>query len=211
MNRSINLIPAPRRRAKACRARLRNWLTACIGYGGLLAVIALVCQASWRSRPAALADEITRTEERIRTSERTIADLKKELAANQWKLDSCLAVGKQPDWSILLAVLADCLGDEIVLKTCQLTPAGDSPTKRPSASAKDPAAPRARGDGGFVFLLSGLGRSQTAVSQFVLRLESAGLFDRVTLIKTNRETFVKGKAVAFQLECLLTGKERPAP
>jgi hypothetical protein len=56
--------------------------------------------------------------------------------------------------------------------------------------------------------ITGYGRSQAAVSHFVLRLEEAQLFDQVTLIKTSREPFAASDAYAFQIECSLSGGAR---
>jgi hypothetical protein len=64
---------------------------------------------------------------------------------------------------------------------------------------------------GFVLNIAGLARSQLAVSQFILRLEQTGLFDRVSLIDTARETFLGGPATGFKLECSLTGTAAGAP
>ena len=50
---------------------------------------------------------------------------------------------------------------------------------------------------------TGCGQSQTAVSNFVLRLERTELFDQVKLIGTSRRPFLSGSAVEFQVECFL--------
>ena len=51
--------------------------------------------------------------------------------------------------------------------------------------------------------LSGLGLSQAAVSQFVLKLERTGLFARVALIDTSRAALDRTDAIAFRIECSL--------
>jgi len=182
-------------------------MAVCGAYGVLLLIACMIFRATGGGPPDALAEEITRTDARIRTSDRTLKNLQGELAAEQWKLDSCRAVGKQPDWGVLLRLLAEKLSHEVVLKQCQLVRAEDTPPPATAAAAPEQAyAQGGAGGGRFVLVVNGLGRSHTAVSQFVLRLEKIGLFDRVTLIKTSRESFVKGQAVAFQLECLLVGK-----
>ena len=45
--------------------------------------------------------------------------------------------------------------------------------------------------------------SQAAASQYALRLESTGLFGRVTLLDTNRDTYVGLLLVSFRIECTL--------
>jgi hypothetical protein len=52
-----------------------------------------------------------------------------------------------------------------------------------------------------------VGRSQAAVSQFVLRLEQLGLFDRVTLLDTRREPFGADSAVGFRAVCIMHVRE----
>ncbi len=150
----------------------------------------------WGGEHKTLDEGINATTERIKGSSNAIQRLSRELANAQWKLESCRAVGKQPDWSIPLAMVAGKLGEEVVLERCQLEPREDA-----DGQGDDDA-----GSGRYVFRISGLGKSQTAVSQFVLRLEKSELFNHVRLIKTNRQPFLNGKAVQFQLECLLEGK-----
>jgi len=167
----------------------------------------MICHRIWSGGQSALAHEISKTGLQVMKSNRAIMALAPELADAQRKLESSRAIGKQPDWSVLLALLAESLGQEVVLDRCELAaagaPIGGGPLRTPSGGDK-PARPE--GDGRFVFRLSGFGRSQMAVSQFALRLERIGLFDQVRLIKTDRRPFLSGKAVAFRLECLLEGK-----
>jgi hypothetical protein len=49
--------------------------------------------------------------------------------------------------------------------------------------------------------LSGFGRTQTSVSQFVLRLERIGIFESVRLLNSYRQAFLNDQAIAFSLEC----------
>ena len=55
--------------------------------------------------------------------------------------------------------------------------------------------------------LRGLGRENGDVSQFVLKLEQAGLFNSVRLLETARAPFGSGHAVSFRVHCLLQEKE----
>src|SRR5205823_4177490 len=98
--------------------------------------------------------------------------------------------------SILLAVLADTLGDEVVFEKCALErvipQAPPAPALTPAAQAGKPATPALKAPKAppplpsWTLRASGLGRDPQAVSQFILRLESSGLFDSVTLLKTSR-------------------------
>jgi hypothetical protein len=192
----INLIPAPRRLAAAKRRHLRRWIIGCLGFAVILVALCTASHMIWCGEFETLDEGINATTEQIKGSSKAIQRLSRQLADAQWKLESCLAVGKQPDWSIPLAMVAGKLGEEVVLEQCEL-----KPRKNADGQGGDDA-----GSGRYVFRVTGLGKTQTAVSQFVLRLEKSDLFNRVRLIKTNRQPFLSGKAVQFQLECLLEGK-----
>lgn len=192
----INLIPAPRRLAAAKRRHLGRWIVICLVFGVMLAAACTACHMVWGGEHETLDEGINATTEQIKRSSKAIQRLSRELADAQWKLESCLAVGRQPDWSIPLAMVAGKLGEEVVLEQCKLEPRKDA----------DGQGGDDGGSGRYVFRVNGLGKSQTAVSRFVLRLEKSDLFNRVRLIKTNRQPFLNGKAVQFQLECLLEGK-----
>jgi hypothetical protein len=123
-------------------------------------------------------------------------------------------VAHQPDWSVLLGLLAQSLGEEIVLTSCKLesqppTPDAPAPMPRPGAAAPAPestaaaAALREPGARRYTLQISGIGRTQSSVSQFVLRLERLGLFERVTILKTARELFGEHDSIGFRLEATM--------
>jgi hypothetical protein len=203
-------MPAPRRQAKACRARVRQWLAVGMAFVGMLVMICITCHRTWGVGPDPLADEIRQTTDRIAASGTTISELQRQLVASRWKLDTFRGVGQQPDWSVLLTLLADGLGDEVVLKSCELDEivipvertAGErgGPQIVTTSRLEDKAGRMA-----FVLRVAGFGRSQTAVSLFVLRLERSDMFDNVRIVSTIREPFLNAKATAFRLECRLEG------
>jgi hypothetical protein len=205
-------MPAPRRQAKACRVRMRQWVAPGVAFVGMLVFICIACHRTWGVGPDPLAEELRETTDRISDSGRTIGALQKQLVATRWKLDTFRGVGQQPDWSVVLSLLADTLGSEAVLKSCELnetTIQADTNTG-PRGGAEIPVTSVVEEQKQVVFVLgvSGFGRSQTAVSQFVLRLERSGLFDNVRIVRTTREPFLNGKAIAFRLECRLGGASK---
>ena len=193
----VNLIPAYRSDTRKRRRRLRRWAALCLGYCVLLGAAYGLCDALFGSDHRALAGEFGKAAQQIAKANRQIQGLQKELAENERLLSANRALADQPDWSLLLAVLAKTLGDQVVLKSCEVKPAWIGPG---SAATLVPAASQATS---FVLAVRGFGRSQAAVTQFVLRLERTELFKEVKLIKINRESFVTAEAVAFQLEALL--------
>lgn len=190
----MNLIPAPRREKKARRRRVRWWATRLTIYAAALVVAGLVRMSTAGRCSRALADEDKLLTAKLNSARQVLLGLKHELSDTRGKLESIRTVGKQPDWGVMLRLVADKLGDEAVLDHCALRH-----IKRASDDEESPGGRR------IVLDLSGLARSQAAVADFILRLEKTGLFARVKLLKTNRRTFEGERIVTFWLECLLSG------
>jgi Tfp pilus assembly protein PilN len=209
----INLIPTARREAKRRRLRLRRWLAVCIVYAAALTAAAVFCYAAWGADASELSRRIVRTDGQIHAATRAIAADRKALEQDRLRLQANRTVVSQPDWSTLLALVADGLGPEIVLRRCSLSLEAEKQGALPVADAEGPSQAElvATGKEHYVLRLNGLGRSQAAVWQFVLGLEKLQLFDHVHLIRTGREPFLTGKAIAFELHCPLAadGGHRP--
>jgi len=195
----INLIPAPRREAKVRRTRLVRWGIVLGLYVGALLGAHFVCGACWSGDRDLLAAETRESAARLREANRLTLSLHGEMTRTEEKLRSAQAVGRQPDWGVLLGLLARNVDDDVVLEFCRLRQS-DRPRSGKGASAA------ARLDQPLVLDLGGLAMSQAVVSRFVLRLEKTGLFDQVRLVNTNQREFLKKDAVVFRLECLLSGQ-----
>jgi len=194
----VNLIPASRRQARRRRARRRGWLGLCAVYGALLLASYLVFHLAWGSGDRSVPDELRQTAATIEQLRVESAEAERKLAQAQSALSASRAIGTQPELSVLLALLAKSLDDELVLSRCQLE----------WLQQPGPATVRySRAKKGLGLKVAGFGRTQAAVSRFVLRLEGANVFDQVSLVKANREPFLAGQAVAFLVECLLEEKD----
>lgn len=220
---SVNFIPARRTAAKQRRHRTTRWTVTVSAYAVLLVGVYACAYALWGGGYAAVADEERKTGLRAEHAKQAVNALQAELAAEEATLKANQALADQPDWSVLLVLVARDLGDEVVLDRCDLRPgqalettaAGSpapappssvSPTAGPpAAAAPSPASGEAAAPGPFVLAVAGYGKTMTAVSQYVLTLERLALFDQVRLTKTNREPFLSTQAVAFQIECSLGG------
>jgi hypothetical protein len=197
MNRT-NLIPPQRRRAKAQKARLRNWITINVGYAMVLAIAGVsVCAQSFATR--APSNELAAANRDIDQAKAQLTAIRAATAHVQQIIALAKGVSDQPDWSRLLGPLTASMGDEILLNRCELSP------------VKDDAAGKAQATGQMSLHLVGFGRSQSAVAQFMLRLEAMGLFEHVVLQQTSREQFMDADAVKFELNCPLRGRMGGAP
>ena len=196
-------MPAHRREHKKRRARVRVWAAGCGVYAALLLAGYVVCLGAPGGDRGVLDGRLGETAERTENSNRQINALRPKLAQARLTLAGNRAVGDQPDWSVVLALLAKSLDDDLVLSRCQLRPATSRQTRAGTHTSAASAGQAASKPKQFVLEVSGLGHSQKAVSRFVLRLEQANLFNKVTLVKTNREPLMAGKAISFQVTCLL--------
>ncbi len=212
---SVNLVPSARREAQVRGARIRFWFMTCVIYGlGWLGALVLV-GATALNDDAGLRDELRQVIGLVAESESELATLRDELGRSRAELTTSLTIGKQPDWSALLALLSTTLGDRIILRNCKLTTVHKSPGGRGPATAST-AEDRsvtgvARESTTIQLQLGGLGMAQQAVSEFVLRLEETSLFRQVRLLDTRREPFLDGDAIAFHIECLLETEEALQP
>lgn len=202
----INLIPDHRQQAHAARVRLGRWILAGAGYGLVLLVVFGLLRIVWDPGDLRTASAITDVRTRIATVSDSITDIRSELDHHQKTLRANRDLIEHPDWGQLLALLAKTLGDDLVLRQCQIERL--VPTGGPTQPDRDAAVPAVVG---FQLAIRGLGRTQEAVSQFALRLELAGLFDDVKLVDTSLEPFLAGKAVAFHLECRLGAAGESTP
>lgn len=200
---STNLIPAARLAGKRRLARMRIWIRLCLTYALVLAVTVCLYRATWRTGNGAVTDELEVIRWKTANSTRSIDRLRGELCEARTALEAGRAMGDQPDWSILLALFARQLGDDIVLDECKLRLLDvDRPgTGTGAASSNDSANGIRPQQKRYRLSLSGFGRTQTAVSRFVLRLERIELLKQVRLTRSDRQAFLAGKAVAFRIEC----------
>ena len=206
----INLIPAPRLAAKRRSAHLHCCAAACACWTVLSLGAAGLAHAIWREEDPQAVERLAKVNEEMRRTDRVIAGLRAELAAAQSTLRANQTIAAQPDWSIMLGLLGQQVGDDIVLKSCRVRPSsvaravapaarrGAPRTAAPAADAAQPAEPPP-----FALDVSGMALDHAAANKFLLRLEQTGLFTKVSLLDTAREPFFDKNAVAFRLECAL--------
>lgn len=195
----VNLIPSHRRDAQARTSRLRAWSFCGGAYALLLILACALSYAIWGGDQAAVAAQSERALRQVDEAQRVVAKLQPELNEAQARLGMIRLIDDQPDWSVLLRLLAKSSTDEVVLSQCRLDVSAES------AKPRGAALPTTKPDSAtHVLTVTGYGVSQAAVSHFVLRLEEAKLFDQVNLIKTSREPYASGEAFAFRVECPLS-------
>lgn len=155
--------------------------------------------------------------------ERARADtLKRQLVAAGRRAALIEAVSEHPDWSRLLSLIGALKGDGLLIGALDVhasTPAGTSTTNQSAGATPASGAPRAPGSvqpgklpaPGRVYLVKvgGSARTPAEATQFALRLESTGLFERVTLVETQPSEIAGIAATAFRIECELAERSSP--
>jgi Tfp pilus assembly protein PilN len=145
--------------------------------------------------PSGLSDRLAARAKENAAEQAQVKDLTSQLQNSRRVLDANHAVGDQPDWSILLAMVAKMTEEKVVLRAFQVAPRvvpGSEP-KPGSEGETDP--------GRFLLKIKAFAKSQDEVTAFVLRLEHEGLFEKVDLLESKSEPFGSAEAVGFRLEC----------
>src|SRR5687767_14402437 len=111
MMKSINLIPAPRRDAKRRRKHRMICGVTCGAYGVLLAGAVGAAHLALSSASESLDKRLAATDSDIQRFQRQETELRSELAMARATIEANRTVAEQPDWSIVLALLAKTIGE----------------------------------------------------------------------------------------------------
>ena len=207
---AVNLVSAARRQARQRRQRIARWTGGVAIYALALIALWMGTHVVWTGTQRSLASQLDQAEQRIDQTRQRMQELRPELAEARTTLAASRAVGNQPDWSLLLSLLSKLLDERTVLTGVKLEPKTDGPPM-PGHADDGPTDARFTAAGPFVLRISGLGRSQSAVSDYVLRLEDTALFEQVTLIDTHPEPFRDQEAVGFRIRCQLGERQEATP
>lgn len=188
----VNLIPIDRQIAKRRSALTRLWIGLCSGYVASLALIWMISAGS-----AYVGDDpqerIQAVSEQIEQSKVANITLTVQLTQARSVFEASRQIGERPDWSILMALISQTRGDQIVLKRLAVQQARSNGSMTDRLAVSD----------GYRVRIDGYGLTQGAVSSFALHLERTKVFSRVTVLTTSREPFMGKSAVGFEFECLL--------
>jgi len=198
-----NFIPTRRRVLRQQRRRRRIWTVVCVAYAlpliGLSATAWMLVDdngSDYTTQLRLTIGHIEQTREAIRRTNQRLSPARARLVATE-------AISLRPDWSILLAQVAKQMGEDVFLSRVELA---QSKAKSP-VPAETPASPVRP----YTLTVGGYGRTQTAVSDFVVQLEATPLFEKVTILQTDRKKLMADEAISFELLCQLGGTSPEAP
>lgn len=209
----VNFVPAPRRISRQRQSCTKLWIAITCAYSVVLAVVFVGYQSMAGAAVENVDNELAMVNSDIQSTQKQISEVTPTLNESRLTLQASRAVGNQPDWSVLMALLASRLNERVVLSHCSLTPQNSETTVSTTvprigggrASPQD--ANTKSGPTHFNLDVRGLAKTQASLSTFVLELEQAGLFAKVVLQDAQRVEFVKGEAIQFQIVCTLQGEE----
>lgn len=205
--KQVNLIPAARRLRKRRARTLRAGALFCAAYS-LLATAAGA--AAWMTLHETDDQLIARTEQvaqSIKCSQARLTRIRAQSAAARSQLQANSRLTQRPDWSLLMGLISDAGADQVMLRRVAVRRADPPPA--PIEIKKPGAKPRPAGESGpvapseFAVELSGFARTSLETSEFAMRLEKLGLFEKVTLLETSREPYQGEQATRFSVRCTL--------
>jgi Tfp pilus assembly protein PilN len=195
---STNLLPMARQLRQARLTRIRLWAIALGAVVGLTITTYTGCAFALTDSAAPTAADFSRAARELAEASAHANVIRAELTGAQREVYSAHSLSEQPDLSLLLNLLSRTADERIVLSHCELTESqpGEKGSEAESASID-----------GAILRLDGFGKSQTAVAAFVLRLETTGVFDRVTLLQSHSQVVLGSDAAAFRIECAMQPKK----
>jgi hypothetical protein len=195
---SVNLIPANRRAAAAREKRIRTWGIIGAGYALiLLGVCGALAADTGEIRTASQA--ALKAQQRLDKVELEMTKASAALAATRVQLEAARAVGKHPDWSRLLAAIADLKGDRVALTQLELSSVGVAP----ESTDGTPAAKTQAKQRSYALRIAGLAEEAKDASAFVAALEASQVFDEVLLQEAKSARFNDRDIVTFRIGAVL--------
>ncbi|HEY8749430.1 MAG TPA: PilN domain-containing protein [Tepidisphaeraceae bacterium] len=184
---TMNLIPMERQVRNARINRVRAWSYAGGGLTTALGLLWACCAAAPSQVDAPSAEMFSKAAAEMTKANEEALPRRRELASLQEKVASRQYITEQPDFSLLLALLSQVTGDDVVLNHCELT------------HALTPAEI----DRAQLLRIGGMARSQPSVAAFMLALEGTGIFKNVTLVRSNEQPLMNAQVAGFQIQCTI--------
>ncbi|MBL8876495.1 MAG: PilN domain-containing protein [Phycisphaerae bacterium] len=190
---AANLLPAQRRRIFARQDRAAKWTVVVAIYTVLLSCLWIASRQYVAGGRAALERRVASIQTEKAGVESAITGLREKSAGVQASLATARSIADHPDWSVLLSLIATIRGNDIEIDRIALGP-------RKVDAKPEPKSTPAKTTKGVWVRVSGLGKDHQAIAQFALRLEGAGLFERVALADARKSTAEPEGLVGFEIE-----------
>ncbi|MGD9689794.1 MAG: PilN domain-containing protein [Phycisphaerales bacterium] len=209
---AVNLIPDSRRVGRRSTSRMKAWVAFNLVWMIALVVVGLMFGSS-SSNPhdVALEERLRLAKERLEGAQARDRAALAAFQSAQLAVHTARRAADRPDWSLLLALLEEHRGNDIMIESIDVAGGMIEEEPRPDAKPSRPTKPGAakKKVERYTVVLTGVAASPGAASALVLRLEQTGLFAKLQLGET-RPRDVEGIArTAFRIDCTLREKTAP--
>ncbi|MCX5690804.1 MAG: hypothetical protein NTV94_13650 [Planctomycetota bacterium] len=167
---SSNLLSPAARLQLRVHDRLRSWSVILSGYLLVIFIGSIAAWSSSRANVVLAVDVVVAAEADARAVEAKVDEVYGRVRQQRVQLEAELAVGRHPDWSVLLGVIARLKGPSVDLAGVELRP--HSETSQASKTAR-PAR--------YVVQVTGTATNHAELAALVLRFEGLGIFEHVVL------------------------------
>ncbi len=195
---SVDLIPADLHEERRSRGHRRAWATCTIATAVLLAAVGAYATHRAQEVTGLLAEaEAIRAEGTSLRNETAKIEARVQGASNLLQQAERLREGHY--WSRMLAYVADCVPDSVVLVLLATDPAqpGTIATRsRDREAARAPASSDPRS-----IALRGYAIEHKDVNDLIENLKKGGVFQSVSLLYSKREPYLESEGVSFTLTC----------
>ncbi len=177
---SFNLIPARVIYHRRKTRMLRIWAVVCSIVLIVALVPAVIVMVGATAQQTHTPEHIASYQRTIESLQTNIALLKKKKALLQYNTRVSTQLDSRIPWNTLLSLLVHTSQDTI--RFTSINASGDSTNTSIPISIQ----------------ISGYAKNQSNIRKYIVHLESTGLFDSVTLLKTQRTTIHDISVVSFQ-------------
>jgi Tfp pilus assembly protein PilN len=183
MSHALNFIPTQRQLHAETQRLVHQWTLALAVFGSVVLVVAGLVYITYSNETQIATEAIESVRRRMETSKSMELLARREAVKAQAELIATRAVGRPPDWTIVLGLLAAEASGQLAIDTLTLT----------QAEASDPSPTEM-----VTLLISGRTKSSSSISEFVVSLEKSGLFDKVKLLSSTLDA--DRGLLAFQIQ-----------
>ena len=192
-----DLTPKKFTRRVQTQAAVRRWILPTV-FCVLLALVPIVLE---HTQPAdthgQLAEQrVFQAKARTENAKNQIAAKQSVLAQHQRELQAVQHLTQRPDWSGVVQLIAQQFEGQLMMTGCHLAPASDSRVRNDLGALLSDVP-----DDSVWLVLSGIAGANSDVPGLIMRLEALGLFDRVVMTTSQRETIAGGSRTTFTLAC----------
>jgi len=198
-----NLLPETVKYDYQMSHRRNLWLSGVSMFGVVCALGWIVAGLILGGMDEPVRDELEKIKAELNQVEASKAAIDQRSSVVSRELGVAEDIAGQPDWSVLLDVLAAGLHKGSSLEQIEVgLDRGDS---------ADGVPPSAVAQGPYTVNLTGVAGEQREATQYALYLESSGMFDSVRLNATSPRPDIADRAVGFEIGCVIGVRVEPSP